>query len=96
MTDSIINKYIMGEMTLEEANAALKEAKSLVRLDPMKNVITPDEVKDYGLLNSGWGGLDKVAIKNMELAKDDMGTMKAVCYYMDKRYDVVGKKLVEM
>lgn len=92
----ILNKYTAGEATLEEVNAMLKDSGSNLRLDPNKNVIHPNDVAKYGLLNCGWGGLDKVAIKDMMLAYDDMGSAPATCYYMGKLYDVRGRELVEM
>lgn len=93
-TTEILSKYTTGEATIEEVNTSLAEIGSSLRLNPEKNVIKPDEVEKYGLLNSGWGGFDKVAIENMELKHDDMGDAPAICYYMGKRYVVEGKKLV--
>ena len=72
----IILKYTAGEATLEETNAALKEAGSGLYLDPMKNVLTeedkrattigyyPDQANGWGLLNSGTGPWDKCKVVN--------------------------------
>ena len=92
----ILSKYTTGEATIEEINTALAEIGSNLRLDPNKNVILPCEIKKYGLLNSGWGGLDKVAIEDMALKFDDMGDAPATCHYNGKLYKVEGKKLIEM
>ena len=76
-TNEILNKYTTGEMTLPEANEALKEADSDLYLDPNRNVITPeelaetrvgvtpDEANGYGLMDYGaaWA-----LIENMLLA----------------------------
>ena len=90
----ILSKYTTGETTIEEVNKELASIGVPLRLNPEKNVIKPTEVKMFGLLNCGWGSLDKVAIKDMELVYDDMGDAPATCYYMGKLYKVEGKKLV--
>lgn len=92
----ILRMYTLGEATIEETNIALEEIGSNLRLNPNKNVILPCETKKYGLLNSGWGSLDKVAIENLALKYDDMGDAPATCYYMGKLYKVEGKKLIEL
>ena len=73
-TNEILNKYTTGEMTLPEANEALKEADSDLYLDPNRNVITPeelaetrvgmtpDEANGYGLMEHGAGSLEKVHV----------------------------------
>lgn len=94
--NDIFNEYTAGAMSITEVNKALEEIGDNLRLDPNKNVIAPDEVDKYGLLNSGWGGFDKVAIENMTLKYDDMGDAPATCYYMGKCYKVEGKKLVDL
>ena len=76
-TNEILNKYTTGEMTLPEANEALREAEAGFTLDPNRNVITqeefvattagetPDTVNGYGLMDYGaaWA-----LIENMLLA----------------------------
>ena len=92
----ILCKYTTGEATVEEINTALAEIGSNLRLNSEKNVIKPDEIEKYGLLNSGWGGLDKVAIEDMALKYADIGDAPATCYYNGKLYTVEGKKLVAL
>lgn len=94
-TTEIMNKYTSGEATIEEINKELEANGKNNRLDPEKHFIHPDEVHRYGLLNTGWGDLDKVEI-SLELAHDDMGDAPATCYYMGQLYKVEGKKLVEL
>lgn len=70
----IIIKYTAGEKTLEETNAALREAGAGLHLDPEKNVLTeadkrattvgyfPDQANGFGFLESGTGSMEKVAV----------------------------------
>ena len=41
----IIGKYTSGEATLEETNQALKDAGSMVTLEPGKNELTEEEIR---------------------------------------------------
>lgn len=85
---TIIRKYTTGEKTLEETNKALKEAKSGLRLDPQKNVITDAEKTSFGLLDTGTGSLDKVKIKDGKLVNCNVGDMKAIVIFNGKTYNV--------
>ena len=72
-----MSKYTAGEITVEEANAALEGAG--FHLDPQKNVLTeeekrattigcyPDQANGFGLLDTGTGTLDKVHVVNGRL-----------------------------
>lgn len=91
----IIRKYTAGEATLEETNAALMEVRAGFHLDPERNVIQPDEVGRFGLLDTGTGTLDKVEIRDGKLVGVDMGGMFALCIVGDKVYEVKGDALVE-
>lgn len=102
--NEIIAKYTAGEATLEETNAALKKADANFHLDPMKNVLTAEEVKNgtAGLLDTATGSLDKVEIVDGELKyeinqvnADGTTNMKAYVLAGGKTYEVFGKKLVE-
>ena len=92
----ILCKYTAGEASFEEVNEELEAIGNPLRLNPEKNIIKPRDIEKYGLLNCGWGDLDKVAIRDMKLAFDDMGDAPATCYYMGKLYEVRGRELVEM
>ena len=104
---AILRKYTSGEATLEETNAALKEAGSNMYLDPNKNKLTeeeirattigtyPDQANGYGMLDTGTGSLDKVEVKNGQLVNCDCGSMYALCIIADRIYKVEGTKLVE-
>ena len=77
--DEIIGKYTAGEVSLEEANIALKDADCGLQLDPQKNVLTeeekrattvgyyPEQANGWGLMNTGTGSPDKVQVKNGKL-----------------------------
>ena len=105
MINEILSKYTNGEKTLEETNAALKDAGAGFHLNPEKNVLTEDEIKNgtAGLLDSGTGSLDKVQIVNGELKyavntvmADGTTNEKAFVLMGGKTYEVFGTKLVEM
>ena len=101
-TNEIIGKYTKGEATLEATNAALESAGAGFHLDPEKNVIAPDEVGRFGLLDTGTGTLDKVAVVDGKLAEavnevqeDGSTNMSAYVYLDGKRYEVKGDALTE-
>ena len=105
-TMEILNKYTAGEMTLEEANAALKKENTGFHLDPQKNVITEEEMKattvgaypemanGYGLLDTGTGSFDKVRVANgfVQGFENEAGMM-AFCLIGGKLYKVDGNVL---
>ena len=103
----IIGKYTTGEKTLEETNAALKEAGAGLHLDPEKNVLNeadkrattigyyPDQANGWGLLDTGTGSLDKVQVKNGRLVNCDCGEMYALLFIAGRRYEVKGTVLVD-
>ena len=106
-TNEILNKYTTGEMTLPEANEALKEADSDLYLDPNRNVITPeelaetrvgvtpDEANGWGILDHGVGSLEKVHVVNGRTVDVDMGQETAYVYMAGKRYRLRGDVLTE-
>lgn len=105
--NEIISKYTTGEATVEETNAALKEAGAGFHLEPGKNVLTegemrattvghfPDQANGFGLLDSGTGTLDKVEVRGGKLVNCDMGGQKAMLIIAGKTYYVHGATLVE-
>ena len=103
ITETIL-KYTTGEKTLEETNAALNEAGANIHLNPDKNVLTEDEIKNgtAGLLDTATGSFDKVEIVNGELKyainqvnPDGTTNMKSFVLMCGKVYEVFGTKLVE-
>lgn len=106
-TNEILNKYTTGEMTLPEANEALKEADSDLYLDPNRNVITPeelaetrvgvtpDEANGYGLMDHGVGSLEKVHVVNGRTVDVDMGQEAAYVYIGGHKYRLRGDVLTE-
>lgn len=102
--NEILKKYTTGEANLEDTNKALAAIGAGFCLDPMKNVLTEDEIKNgtAGLLDTGTGTFDKVKIINGELEhavnevnEDGSTNMFALCIVGDKTYEVKGKKLIE-
>ena len=106
-TNEILNKYTTGEMTLPEANEALKEADSDLCLDPNRNVITPeelaetrvgmtpDEANGWGILDHGVGSLEKVHVVNGRTVDVDMGQEAAYVYIAGHKYRLRGDVLTD-
>lgn len=99
----IIREYADGEKTVDEANAALRDAGAGFILQPDKQQITPEEIAQgdersgFGMLDTGTGTLDKVEIKDMQLVNCDVGNMVAFVKFNGKLYRVAedGKTLIE-
>lgn len=74
--NEIIADYTSGKATVEETNAALKEAGVGFHFEPGKNELTeadirattvghyPDMANGYGLLDIGTGSMEKVHVTN--------------------------------
>lgn len=100
----IIREYADGKKTVEETNAALRDAGAGFILQPDKQQITPEEIlqgderSGFGMLDTGTGTLDKVEIKDMQLVNCDVGSMIAFVKFNGKLYGVAqdGKTLVEV
>ena len=92
-----------GTLTsVTEANERLKGAKAGYHLDPWKNFIGRNE-DGVGLLYTGTGTPDKVKVINGELEfdvnqvnPDGTTNMYATVEYEGKKYEVKGRKLVEI
>lgn len=103
----IITKYTTGEKTLEETNAALKEAGATFHIDPARNLFTPEELAStrigetpeeangWGLLDTGTGTYDKVQIADGHLVNCDMGESYALVIIGGKLYKVEGDTLTD-
>lgn len=91
----IILAYTAGKKTLEETNAALEANGAGYHLDPEKNVIHPDEVDRFGLLDTGTGSLDKVEIKDGKVLGFDAGDMPAFVLFNGNIYRVHGDTLLK-
>lgn len=106
-TNEILNKYTTGEMTLPEANEALKEAGSDLYLDPDRNKLTeeemrgttvgyyPDQANGYGLMDHGVGCMEKVHVVNGRTVDVNMGAETAYVYIAGHKYQLKGDTLVE-
>ena len=106
-TNEILNKYTTGEMTLPEANEALKEAGSGLYLNPDRNKLTeeekrdttigyyPDQANGYGLMDHGVGAFEKVHVVNGKTVDVNMGAETAYVYIAGKKYELKGDTLAE-
>ena len=107
--NEIMSKYKAGEITVEEANEALKAAGvTEFHLDPARNVLTeeqkrattvgyyPEQANGWGFLDSGTGTMDPCRIVNGELADCDMGESYALVFIAGRMYHVRGRKLVDL
>jgi len=77
--NEILKDYTCGEKDLEETNAALAEAGAGFHLEPGRNELTeedlrettvgyyPEQANGWGLLDTGTGTLDKVHVVNGRL-----------------------------
>lgn len=106
--NEILEKYTKGEMTPDEANAALKEVENNdLFLDPNRNIITqeeflattagdtPETVNGYGLMDHGVGCLEKVHVVDGRTVDVDMGQEAAYVYMAGKVYRLRGDVLTE-
>lgn len=97
----IIRAYADGEKTIEETNAALRDAGAGFSLQPDKHeidVAQNGERSGFGMLDTGTGTLDKVEIKDMQLVNCNVGNMVAFVKFNEKLYRVAedGKTLSEV
>jgi len=90
---TILEKYTSGDLSLEEANAALKRGNTGLQLDPEKNAITDPETQ--GLLDTGTGTMDRVTVRDGVLEGCDIGDMWAVCIYRGKAHRVNKNLLID-
>lgn len=106
--NEILEKYTKGEMTPDEANAALKEVEDNdLFLDPNRNIITqeefmattagdtPDTVNGYGLMDHGVGCLEKVHVVDGKTPDVNMGEEIAFVHIAGRIYELKGDTLVE-
>ena len=106
--ENVLRKYTLGEASKDETNDALQELSSPLRLDPDRNVITPeelaetrvgetpDEANGYGLMDHGVGCLEKVRVVDGRTPDVDTGEEIAFVYIGGKCYRLRGDALTEM
>ena len=106
--NEILEKYTKGEMTPDEANAALKEVEDNdLFLDPNRNIITqeefmattagdtPETVNGYGLMDHGVGCLEKVHVVDGKTPDVNMDEEIAFVHIAGRVYELKGDTLVE-
>lgn len=105
--NDILKDYTSGKTTLEETNAALREAGASYHLQPGKNALTEEEIRrttigqypdmanGFGLLDTGTGTFDKVEVRDGKLVDCDCGIMPAMCILAGRAYYVRGDALTD-
>ena len=105
--ENVLRKYTLGEASKDETNDALQELSSPLRLDPDRNVITPeelaetrvgetpDEANGYGLMDHGVGDMEKVHVVGGKTVDVNMGQEFALVYIAGKKYELKGDTLVD-
>lgn len=105
--NEIMEKYTGGEITAEETNEQLRQQEAGFHLKPDKNILTEEEIRattighypeqanGFGLLDTGTGTMDKVAVKDGKLVNCDCGEMHAILHIAGRRYTVRGVTLVD-
>ena len=104
----ILLNYTSGKTPLEETNHALEDAGSNIRLNPAKNLFTPEELlathtgetpeeaEGYGLLDTGTGSMEKVHVTAgavNEVLPDGGTNMAAYVLIGGQKYEVKGAAL---
>lgn len=109
-TTEILLDYTAGKTPLDETNAALKEAKSNLNLDPARNALTADELASttvgetpaeangWGLMEHGASCMEKVHIidGHTVAADTNMGGELAFVFIGGKKYRLVGTELQDI
>ena len=105
--EEVLQKYTLGEAGKDETNDGLKELGSPLRLNPDRNVITPeelaetrvgvtpDEANGYGLMDHGVGCLEKVRVVDGRTPDVNMGEEIAIVYIGGRKYRLRGDVLTE-
>ena len=104
----ILLDYTAGKTPLDKTNEALKEAESGLHLDPMRNVLTaeeladtavgetPAEVNGWGLMEHGASCMEKVQVVDGQTVNVDMGCELAYVYIGGKKYRLMGTELQDI
>ena len=105
--EEVLQKYTLGEAGKDETNDGLKELGSPLRLNPDRNVITPEELAEtrvgmtpheangYGLMEHGVGALEKVHVVDGRTVDVDMGQEAAYVYIAGRKYRLQGDMLAD-
>ena len=105
--ENVLRKYTLGEASKDETNDALQELSSPLRLDPDRNVITPeelaetrvgetpDEANGYGLMDHAVGCLEKVHVVDGKTPDVNMDEEIAFVHIAGRVYELKGDTLVE-
>ena len=103
----VYKRQTLGEAGKDETNDGLKELGSPLRLNPDRNVITPEELAEtrvgetpaeangWGILDHGVGSLEKVHVVNGRTVDVDMGHEAAYVYIAGRKYRLRSDVLTE-
>ena len=103
----VLDDYTAGRAGLDETNRDLEEIGSTLRLDPGRNLFTPeellatragetpDEANGWGIMDHGVGCMEKVRVAGGRTGGCDMGQEIAYVYIGGRRYRLRGDVLTE-
>lgn len=104
--DEILSGYSTGEITPEQANRELEEAGSSLRLNPLKNKMTVEEIEasslgdnppstctGWGYMDHGVGFLEKIQIVDGKCVTCDMGREVAFVFFCGRKFRLDGDTL---
>lgn len=104
--DEILSGYSTGEITLEQANRELEEVGSSLRLNPLKNKMTVEEIEasslgdnppftctGWGYMDHGVGFLEKIQIVDGKCVSCDMGQEVAFVFFCGRKFRLDGDTL---
>lgn len=104
--DEILSGYSTGEITSEQANRELEEAGSSLRLNPLKNKMTVEEIEasslgdnppftctGWGYMDHGVGFLEKIQIVDGKCITCDMGQEVAFVFFCGRKFRLDGDTL---
>ena len=103
----VLDDYTAGRAGLDETNRDLEEIGSTLRLDPGRNLFTPeelletragetpDEANGWGIMDHGVGCMEKVRVVDGRTVDVDMGEETAYVYIGGRKYRLRGDVLTE-
>ena len=104
--DEILSGYSTGEITPEQANRELEAAGSSLRLNPLKNKMTVEEIEasslgdnppstctGWGYMDHGVGFLEKIQIVDGKCVSCDMGQEVAFVFFCGRKFCLDGDTL---
>lgn len=104
--DEILCGYSTGELTPEQANRELEAVGSSLRLNPLKNKMTVEEIESsslgdnppqtctgWGYMDHGVGDMEKIEIHDGKCVSCDMGQEVAFVFFCGSKFRLDGTTL---